>query len=106
MQGIIETLLGSEKIRRSSEFIALFAKLLIGHCVSESELRDVPTRSPSAFLDYLQILPELDPAAGWKEATEIYAGVNHAIAADNRTGIDDRIAADLGSVADNCAEFS
>jgi hypothetical protein len=48
-QGIIETLPGSEKIRRSSEFFALFAKLLIGPrahfflgCVSESEQRDVP----------------------------------------------------------------
>ena len=60
----------------------------------------------SVFLDHLQILPQLDPAAVWKEATEIYAGVNHAIAADNRTGIDDRIAADLSSVADDCAEFS
>ena len=60
----------------------------------------------SVFPDDLQILPQLDPAAVWQKASEIYAGINHAIAADNRAGIDDRIAPDLGSVADNCAEFS
>jgi len=48
-QAIIETLLGSEKIRRSSEFFALFAKLLIGHCVYESELRDVPNSFAVSF---------------------------------------------------------
>ena len=41
-----------------------------------------------------------------QDAAEIYARVNHAIAADNRAGIDHRIAADLGSIADDCAEFS
>jgi hypothetical protein len=60
----------------------------------------------SVFLDHLQILPQLDPAAIRQKAAEIYAGINHAIATDNRTGIDDRIATDLGSVTDDCAEFS
>ena len=58
------------------------------------------------FLDHLQFLAQLDPAAMRQDAAEIYAGVNHAIAADNRAGIDHRIAADLGSIADDCAEFS
>jgi hypothetical protein len=56
-QGIIETLLGSEKIRRSSEFIVLFAKLLIGRrahfslrCVHEFERRDLPNSiAPVSF---------------------------------------------------------
>jgi hypothetical protein len=73
MQGIIETLLGSEKIRRSSEFSPLSAKLLIGrrtrfslHCIYESELRDAPNSlAPSVFADDLQILPQLDPASVW-----------------------------------------
>ena len=60
----------------------------------------------SLFPDHLQLLPKLDPAAVWQEAAEIYAGVNHAIAADNRAGIDYRVAADLDSIADDCAEFS
>ena len=60
----------------------------------------------SLFPDHLQLLPQLDPAAVWQEAAEIYAGINHAIASDNRAGIDDRIAADLGSVADDCTKFS
>ena len=60
----------------------------------------------SRFPDHLQILPQLDPAAVWQKAAKIYAGINHAIASDNRAGIDDRIAADLSSVADDCAEFS
>jgi putative endonuclease len=58
------------------------------------------------FLDHMQFLAQLDPAAVWQDAAEIYARVNHAIAADNRPGIDHRIAADLCSVADDCAEFS
>src|SRR4249919_2006776 len=62
--------------------------------------------SASLFPDHLQFLPQLNPAAVWQDAAEIYAGINHAIASDNRAGIDDRIAADLGSVADDCAEFS
>jgi hypothetical protein len=49
MQGIIETLPGSEKIRRSSEFFALFAKLLIGYYVYESALRDVPNSLAVSF---------------------------------------------------------
>ena len=104
----------SEKTRRSSDIFCTFAKLLISrrarfslHCVYESELRDVPNSlDASAFPDHLQILPQFDPAAVWQETAEIYAWVNHAIAADNRAGIDHRIAADLGSVADDCAEFS
>ena len=76
------------------------------HCFYKSERRDVPmVFAASVFPDDLQILPQLDPAAVWQEASEIYGGINHAIAADNRPGIDHRIAADLGSVTDDCAEF-
>ena len=67
--------------------------------------RDDPP-APSAFRDYLQILPQFDPAAVWQETAEIYGGINHAITADDRAGIDDRIAADLGSVTDDRTEFS
>ena len=113
-QAIIETLLGSEKIRRSSDFSALFSKPVItswaqfaSGCIYECERRDVPVAlAASVFPDHLQILPQLDPAAVWQKAAKIYTRVNHAIAADNRAGIDDRIAAYLGSVTDDCAEFS
>jgi hypothetical protein len=57
-------------------------------------------------LQHLQLLPQLHQTAVEEDAAEIYAGVNHAIAADNRAGIDYRVAADLGSIADDCAEFS
>jgi hypothetical protein len=53
----------------------------------------------------VQFLAQLHPAAVWQDAAEIYAGVNHAIVADNRAGIDHRVAADLGSIADDYAEF-
>jgi hypothetical protein len=43
----------------------------------------------SVFPDYLQILPQLDPAAVWQKAAEVYGRVNHAIAANNRAGIND-----------------
>ena len=62
--------------------------------------------SPSAFSDHMQFLAQFDPAAVWQDAAEIDAGVNHAIATNNCAGVDHRIAADLGSVADNCTEFS
>jgi len=67
-----------------------------------------PTRCScsSTLLDHVQFLAQLHPAAIGQDAAEIYARVNHAIAADNRAGIDHRVAADLGSIADNCAEFS
>ncbi len=77
------------------------------HRVYESELGDVPNSlAASAFFYHLQVLPQFDPASMQQDAAEIYARVNHAIAADNRAGIDHRVATDLGSVADDCAEFS
>jgi len=67
-----------------------------------------PTRfsCSSAFLDHVQFLAQLHSASMREDAAEIYARVNHAIAADNRAGIDHSVAADLGSIADDCAEFS
>ena len=54
------------------------------HCFYKSERRDMPMAfATSVFPDDLQILPQLDPAAVWQEASEIYAGINHAIAADD-----------------------
>ena len=44
--------------------------------------------NPSAFLDHMQVLPQFDPAAVRQETAEIYAGIDHAIAADNRSGVD------------------
>ena len=60
----------------------------------------------SAFLDHVQFLAQLHPASMRQDAAEIYARVDHAIAADNRAGIDHSVAADLGSIADDCTEFS
>ena len=36
-----------------------------------------------AFLDHMQFLSQLHPASMRQDAAEIYARVNHAIAADN-----------------------
>ena len=44
--------------------------------------------NPSAFLDHMQVLPQFDPAAVRQETAEIHAGIDHAIAADNRSGVD------------------
>jgi len=41
-----------------------------------------------------------------ENTAEVYAGINHAIAADNRAGIDHCVAADLCAIANDCAEFS
>ena len=41
-----------------------------------------------------------------QNTAKIYAGINHAIAADNRAGIDHCVAADLRSIANDRAEFS
>ena len=54
----------------------------------------------------LQFLPQLDHAAVWENTAKIYARINHAIAADDRAGIDHCVAADLRSIADDRAEFS
>ena len=40
------------------------------------------------LLDQLQFLSQLHHAAVGQHATEIYAGVNHAVAADDGAGID------------------
>ena len=37
-------------------------------------IRDMPNRSPSAFRDHLQILPQLDPAAIWQKAAKFTLG--------------------------------
>ena len=41
-----------------------------------------------------------------EDAPKVYAWINHAIATDNRAGINHSVAADLGSIANDCAEFS
>ena len=58
-----------------------------------------------AFLYHLEFLPQFHPGTVWQQTAEIYTGLNHAISADDRTGVDDRIAANLGSLADDRAEF-
>src|SRR5262245_35247372 len=98
-------LLDQKKIRRPTRSHALLVRSwLKGQTVWMRLLwRDC---NPSAFLDHMQFLAQFDPAAVWQDAPEIYAGVDHAITTDNRAGIDYRIAADLGSIADDCTEFS
>jgi hypothetical protein len=59
-----------------------------------------------AFLDDLKFLPKLEHAAGRKHAAEVYAGINHAIAANDRAWVDHSVAANLCTVADDRAEFS
>src|SRR5262249_26859332 len=44
-------------------------------------------------------------AAFGQHTAEIHVWVNETIASDNGSGIDHRVAADLGSVADDCAEL-
>jgi hypothetical protein len=85
-QAIIETLLWIGKypavIRNSCTFL-----LTLRFRIRTTRRAD--SLAPSAFPDHLQILPQFDPAAVWQEAAEIYAGINQAIAADDRAGIDD-----------------
>ena len=78
---------GSEKIRRPNRSYALLVR-------SQLKAQTVWMRllrrdsNPSAFLDHMQVLPQFDPAAVRQETAEIYAGIDHAIAADNRSWVD------------------
>src|SRR6266513_1620201 len=58
------------------------------------------------LFDDLQFLPQLDHAAVRKNPAKVYAGINHAIATDDRAGIDHCVATDFRSIANDCAEFS
>src|SRR5205823_4919278 len=60
---------------------------------------------PIAFLQHLNLLPKLDHAALGKDAAKVYARINHAIAPQERARIDNRIATNFRSVADDRAEF-
>src|SRR4030095_6539664 len=51
-------------------------------------------------------LPQLDHAAVRKNTAKIHTWINHAIAADDGTGIDHCVATDLCSIANDRAEFS
>ena len=59
-----------------------------------------------ALFNNLQFLSQLDHAAMGENTAKVYAWINHAIATDNRAGIDHCVAADLRSIANDCAEFS
>lgn len=59
-----------------------------------------------ALINNLQFLSQLNHALVGEDTAKVYAGINHAIAADNRTGIDHCVAPDLRSIANDCAEFS
>src|SRR5439155_8645357 len=56
------------------------------------------------LFDHLQVLPQLDHAAVGENAAKVYAGVNHAIAADDRAGIDHCVTTDFRAIANDSAE--
>ena len=59
-----------------------------------------------ALFDDLQFLPQLDDAGVRENAAKVYAWINHAVAADDRTGVDHRVTTDFGAIADDRSEFS
>src|SRR3954463_10726262 len=98
-QAINETLLWVGKNPAVIRIYSTFPR----NCNRSSLLRIRITRraeplAPSVFPDDLQVLPQLDPAAVWQKAAKVYAGINHAIASNNRAWINDRIASDFSSV--------
>src|SRR5436190_1310265 len=58
-----------------------------------------------ALFDDLQLLSQFDHAAVRENPAKIYAGINHAIAADDRTGVDHCVATNFRVIANDCAEF-
>ena len=54
----------------------------------------------------LQFLPQFHHAAVREYAAKIYAWIDHAVASDHRTWIDDSIATDFCAISNNRAEFS
>src|SRR5947199_2885048 len=63
-------------------------------------------RANRPLFDDLQFLPQFDHAPVWENTAKVYAGINHAIAADHRARIDHCVATDLRTIANNRAEFS
>src|SRR5206468_9882199 len=61
--------------------------------------------SSFAAIKHREVLPYFDHATGRQDAAEIYAWINHAIAPQDRTRINDCVATNFCSIPDNRAEF-
>jgi hypothetical protein len=72
---------------------------------SGGEAASFRSLSATAPFQDLNFLAQLRDAAFRQHAAEIHVRINKTIAAEHRTGIDHRIAADFGSIADDRAEL-
>ncbi len=89
-----------------SAFDLLLVIVLACQAVALRSLVSCSLALPIAPFKKLQFLSQLDHAAVRQDAAKIHPRINHAIAADHRARIDDRVAADLRFVPDDGAEFS
>ena len=56
--------------------------------------------------EHLQILPQFHDGAARQDSSEIYSWIYDAIPPDDRTGIENSVAPDFGTIADDRAKLS